>query len=119
MLVASLEVMKWFVGLRECGVCRFRTQLCKDGNKCRRPVCFFSHSLTELRSPTHTWTPTPEDLKNIPPAVATDPPAEGSTEKKPTEGEHNKTETEKTDEKPTDLTSLQSHLKHALESGCR
>ena len=49
---------------------RFRTQLCKDGNKCRRPVCFFSHSLTELRSPTHTWTPTPDDLKNIPPSAA-------------------------------------------------
>ena len=57
---------------------RFRTQLCKDGNKCRRPVCFFSHSLTELRSPTHTWTPTPDDLKNTSAAAKAE-----SKEKKP------------------------------------
>lgn len=36
---------------------RYRTQLCKDGPSCRRPVCFFAHRLEELRTPTFTWTP--------------------------------------------------------------
>ncbi len=39
---------------------RYRTQLCKDGANCRRAVCFFAHSLPELRSPTHTWVPSAE-----------------------------------------------------------
>lgn len=43
---------------------RYRTQLCKDGKNCRRPVCFFAHSVDELRAPTHNWVPTSEDLKN-------------------------------------------------------
>lgn len=42
---------------------RYRTQLCKDGTSCSRPLCFFAHSLPELRAPTHTWAPTPEDLQ--------------------------------------------------------
>lgn len=42
--------------------CRYRSQLCKDGNKCRRPVCFFAHSLPELRTPSHTWVPSAEVL---------------------------------------------------------
>ena len=41
---------------------RYRTQLCKDGPGCHRPVCFFAHRLDELRSPTHTWMPSAEDL---------------------------------------------------------
>ena len=32
--------------------CRYRTQLCNDGTKCRRHICFFAHSLEELRVPT-------------------------------------------------------------------
>ena len=32
--------------------CRYRTQLCNDGIKCRRHICFFAHSLEELRVPT-------------------------------------------------------------------
>jgi len=94
-------------GVFECWLhpSRFRTQLCKDGNKCRRPVCFFSHSLTELRSPTHTWTPSPEDLKNPPRAVPKDPPPDGTTvEKKPAVAEIKTTVTE-TDDKQTDLTN--------------
>lgn len=31
---------------------RFRTQLCSFGSACRRPICFFAHSVTELRVPT-------------------------------------------------------------------
>ena len=31
---------------------RYRTQLCNDGNKCKRHICFFAHSLDELRVPT-------------------------------------------------------------------
>lgn len=30
---------------------RYRTQLCKDTMACNRPVCFFAHSLAELRTP--------------------------------------------------------------------
>lgn len=32
-------------------MCRYRTQLCNDGSKCRRHICFFAHSLEELRVP--------------------------------------------------------------------
>eukprot|EP00878_Enallax_costatus_P005251 GHUV01005518.1.p1 GENE.GHUV01005518.1~~GHUV01005518.1.p1 ORF type:complete len:467 (+),score=193.09 GHUV01005518.1:456-1856(+) len=31
---------------------RFRTQLCSFGSACRRPICFFAHSVNELRVPT-------------------------------------------------------------------
>lgn len=31
---------------------RYRTQLCSFGAACRRPVCFFAHSVSELRLPT-------------------------------------------------------------------
>lgn len=31
---------------------RYRTQLCNDGTNCRRKVCFFAHTLDELRVPT-------------------------------------------------------------------
>ncbi|GBF94727.1 hypothetical protein Rsub_07610 [Raphidocelis subcapitata] len=30
---------------------RYRTQMCCDGDTCSRPVCFFAHSLAELRVP--------------------------------------------------------------------
>ncbi|KAL4452683.1 hypothetical protein ABPG75_008345 [Micractinium tetrahymenae] len=30
---------------------RYRTQLCSDGTKCPRKICFFAHSLEELRTP--------------------------------------------------------------------
>ncbi|KAL0020292.1 hypothetical protein WJX77_002528 [Trebouxia sp. C0004] len=44
-------------GVYECWLhpAKYRTQLCKDGAQCRRPVCFFAHSVSELRSPTYTW----------------------------------------------------------------
>eukprot|EP00210_Caulerpa_lentillifera_P007169 g6859.t1 len=30
---------------------RYRTQICNDGNKCKRQICFFAHRLEELRVP--------------------------------------------------------------------
>ena len=30
---------------------RYRTQLCNDGQRCTRNVCFFAHNLEELRMP--------------------------------------------------------------------
>lgn len=30
-------------------VCRYRTQLCKDGTSCSRHVCFFAHTMEEMR----------------------------------------------------------------------
>ena len=48
-------------GVFECWLhpSRYRTQLCKDGLACHRPVCFFAHTLPELRAPTFTWAPLP------------------------------------------------------------
>ncbi|WIA28395.1 hypothetical protein OEZ86_010941 [Tetradesmus obliquus] len=31
---------------------KYRTMMCKDRDKCSRPVCFFAHSPDELRQPT-------------------------------------------------------------------
>eukprot|EP00798_Chlamydomonas_sp_ICE-L_P011399 gene11399-12100_t len=55
-------------GVYECWLhpSRYRTQLCKDGPKCRRPVCFFAHNMGELRSPSHNWSPTPDFLLAMP-----------------------------------------------------
>lgn len=30
---------------------RYRSQLCNDGPKCRRRVCFFAHTIDQLRVP--------------------------------------------------------------------
>ncbi|WIA11460.1 hypothetical protein OEZ85_011576 [Tetradesmus obliquus] len=30
---------------------RFRTKLCTDGDRCRRPFCFFAHGMQQLREP--------------------------------------------------------------------
>lgn len=32
-------------------------QLCKEGPNCRRPVCFFAHSVLDLRQPSHMFDP--------------------------------------------------------------
>lgn len=57
-------------GVFECWLhpSRYRTQLCKDGSGCRRPVCFFAHSLAELRTPTHAFVPKPEERLRVVPA---------------------------------------------------
>ncbi|EFN51318.1 hypothetical protein CHLNCDRAFT_16757, partial [Chlorella variabilis] len=38
-------------GVFECWLhpSRYRTQLCKEGAACRRSVCFFAHSVEQLR----------------------------------------------------------------------
>ncbi|KAI3430482.1 hypothetical protein D9Q98_005077 [Chlorella vulgaris] len=42
-------------GVYECWLhpAKYRTQLCKEGPNCRRPVCFFAHSVLDLRQPSH------------------------------------------------------------------
>ena len=42
-------------GVFECWLhpARYRTQLCKEGALCKRSVCFFAHSMDELREPLH------------------------------------------------------------------
>eukprot|EP00889_Picochlorum_renovo_P005829 jgi/Picre1/32859/NNA_008188.t1 len=41
---------------------RYRTQLCKDGPKCRRSICFFAHELNQLRIPESKPYVSPEQL---------------------------------------------------------
>lgn len=45
---------------------RYRTQLCKDHEKCDRPVCFFAHSVEELRTPENSFVPGPEERLRVP-----------------------------------------------------
>lgn len=44
-------------GVYECWLhpAKYRTQLCKEGPYCRRPVCFFAHNVRDLRQPTHVF----------------------------------------------------------------
>ncbi len=68
-------------GVFECWLhpSRYRTQLCKDGSNCHRPVCFFAHSLPELRTPSYTWLPGPEDVARCAAGIPLPPPtASGS-----------------------------------------
>lgn len=41
-------------GVFECWLhpTRYRTTLCKEGGACSRPICFFAHSVAQLRDPT-------------------------------------------------------------------
>lgn len=48
---------------------RYRTQLCKDHEKCDRPVCFFAHSVEELRTPENSFVPGPEERLRVPEAM--------------------------------------------------
>ncbi len=41
---------------------RYRTQLCNDGPNCTRRICFFAHSLEELRVPANKPFVPPEAL---------------------------------------------------------
>ena len=56
-LSAQGDACTYSHGVYECWLhpAKYRTQLCKDGAQCCRPVCFFAHSVSELRSPTYTW----------------------------------------------------------------
>lgn len=48
---------------------RYRTQLCKDQEKCDRPVCFFAHNISELRTPVDSFVPNPEERLRVPEAT--------------------------------------------------
>ncbi|GAB4815716.1 hypothetical protein N2152v2_002762 [Parachlorella kessleri] len=59
-------------GVFECWLhpARYRTQLCKEGALCKRSVCFFAHSMDELREPLYlhgepgkAHSPTPDSPK--------------------------------------------------------
>ncbi|KAF6256220.1 hypothetical protein COO60DRAFT_135613 [Scenedesmus sp. NREL 46B-D3] len=43
---------------------RYRTQLCRnnDGSHCKRQICFFAHSVDELRVPDHSHLNIPDEL---------------------------------------------------------
>jgi hypothetical protein len=51
---------------------RYRTQLCNDGSNCRRKICFFAHSLDELRVPACKPFVSPEGLAAAAAAAAAD-----------------------------------------------
>ncbi|KAK2078840.1 hypothetical protein QBZ16_003680 [Prototheca wickerhamii] len=62
-------------GVYECWLhpARYRTQLCKEGAACRRPVCFFAHAPGDLRQPTHQFSAGP-----APAGAVTSPPGRGA-----------------------------------------
>jgi len=43
--IEGLQTVMWVL----CD--RYRSQLCNDGPKCKRKVCFFAHTIDELRVP--------------------------------------------------------------------
>jgi len=51
---------------------RYRTQLCNDGTNCHRKICFFAHSLDELRVPACKPFVSPESLAGAAASAATD-----------------------------------------------
>lgn len=51
---------------------RYRTQLCNDGTNCHRKICFFAHSLDELRVPACKPFVSPEALAAAAAAAAAD-----------------------------------------------
>jgi len=51
---------------------RYRTQLCNDGSNCRRKICFFAHSLDELRVPACKPFVSPEGLAAAAAAAASE-----------------------------------------------
>lgn len=51
---------------------RYRTQLCNDGMNCQRKICFFAHSLDELRVPACKPFVSPEALASAAGAAATE-----------------------------------------------
>ena len=49
---------------------RYRTQLCNDDNRCKRRICFFAHTLEELRVPSCKPFVPPEALAAATPSEA-------------------------------------------------
>ncbi|XP_045800166.1 zinc finger CCCH domain-containing protein 23-like [Trifolium pratense] len=60
-------------GVFECWLhpSRYRTQLCNDGTACRRRVCFFAHTINQLRISTKA---SPESFVSSPTSVLDSPP---------------------------------------------
>ncbi|GAB4814485.1 hypothetical protein N2152v2_001531 [Parachlorella kessleri] len=58
---------------------RYRTQLCNDGSNCKRKICFFAHSLDELRVPACKPFVSPEALAAAAAAAAADEAAKRKT----------------------------------------
>ena len=52
---------------------RYRSQLCNDGPKCRRKVCFFAHTIDELRVPPSKPFVAPDMLVGSPETEAAEP----------------------------------------------
>ncbi|KAK9835469.1 hypothetical protein WJX74_000871 [Apatococcus lobatus] len=63
---------------------RYRTQLCNDDNRCKRRICFFAHTLEELRVPSCKPFVPPEAL-----AAATPPEAVTDASGSPSEWNQN------------------------------
>jgi len=59
-------------GVYECWLhpAKYKTQLCKEGPRCKRPVCFFAHSVGDLRQPTHVFQDDAQNEAEIPKTVA-------------------------------------------------
>eukprot|EP00890_Picochlorum_soloecismus_P006786 jgi/Picsp_1/932/NSC_04417-R1_protein len=62
-------------GVYECWLhpAKYKTQLCKEGPRCSRPVCFFAHTVADLRQPTHILhggSATQKDVAQAPKTVA-------------------------------------------------
>ena len=55
---------------------RYRSQLCNDGPKCRRRVCFFAHTIDQLRVPPSKPFVAPDMLSNNAAAPAAAPAAD-------------------------------------------
>lgn len=61
-------------GVYECWLhpAKYKTQLCKEGPRCSRPVCFFAHTVPDLRQPTHMFhdSATQKEVAQAPKTVA-------------------------------------------------
>ncbi len=59
-------------GVYECWLhpAKYKTQLCKEGPRCKRPVCFFAHSVGDLRQPTHVFQEDAQNEADMPKSVA-------------------------------------------------
>lgn len=58
---------------------RYRTQLCNDGSNCNRKICFFAHSLDELRVPETKPFVSPEALATAAAAASSENDAQRRT----------------------------------------
>lgn len=55
------------------GLCRYRTALCRDVERCSRKICFFAHEVHEIRTNVERPYVSPEQLVAATEAAAMDP----------------------------------------------